>query len=83
MLLSAEHSRVLLDAARETIRRALRGDANDVRACPEPALMSPGGCFVSLHELRTHKLRGCVGRLDATQPLWNCVHGSASFTGSS
>jgi AmmeMemoRadiSam system protein A len=77
MLLGAEHGRLLLDEARQTIRRALHGDANDVRSCPEPALLAPGGCFVSLHELDTHKLRGCVGRLDASQPLWNCVHHSA------
>jgi AmmeMemoRadiSam system protein A len=77
MLLIAEQNRYLLDAARETIRRALRGDANDVRAVPDPALMLPGGCFVSLHELQTHKLRGCVGRLDSSQPLWSCVHNSA------
>jgi AmmeMemoRadiSam system protein A len=77
MLLTPEHSRLLLDAAREAIRRALRGDASDVGDCPDPALLSPGGCFVSLHELHTHKLRGCVGRLDASQPLWNCIHGSS------
>jgi AmmeMemoRadiSam system protein A len=77
MHLSAEHNRLLLDAARETIRSALRIESNGIRPCPNPALLSPGGCFVSLHELHTHKLRGCVGRLDASQPLWNCIHGSS------
>jgi AmmeMemoRadiSam system protein A len=77
MRLSLEHNHRLLDAARETIRKALRGDPDEIRPCPDPALLSSGGCFVSLHELHTHKLRGCVGRLDASQPLWNCIHGSS------
>ena len=45
--------------------------------CPDPALQTPAGCFVSLHELRTHRLRGCVGRMDATQPLWQSVANAA------
>jgi AmmeMemoRadiSam system protein A len=76
---------LLLEAARETIRRHLGGRANaggaDARLeplpCPDPDLMTPGGCFVSLHELRTHRLRGCVGRMDASQPLWLSVCNSA------
>lgn len=39
--------------------------------CPE--LTAPCGCFVSLHEHGTGKLRGCVGRLDATRPVWEAV----------
>lgn len=77
MLVAAEHKRLLLDAARVMIRRALRGEPPQFVSCPEPALLSPGGCFVSLHEQRTHRLRGCVGRLDASQPLWDSVHRSA------
>ena len=46
--------------------------------CPDADLMTPGGCFVSLHELRTHRLRGCVGRMDASQPLWLSVCNSAA-----
>lgn len=32
-------------------------------------LSEPAGCFVSLHALAGHQLRGCVGRIDATLPL--------------
>ena len=78
MLPSDDHKPLLLDAARQTIRRRLRGEPPHVAPCPDPALLAPGGCFVSLHELGSHRLRGCVGRMDASQPLWNCVHTSAS-----
>jgi uncharacterized protein len=78
MFLSTEHKRLLLDLARETIRRSLRGQTDETPPpCPDLALESPGGCFVSLHELRTHRLRGCVGRMDASQPIWQSVHQSA------
>jgi AmmeMemoRadiSam system protein A len=77
MLLVSQQKRVLLDVARETIRNALRHERNEPAPCPDPALLVPGGCFVSLHELRTHRLRGCVGRMDTTQPLWDCVQHSA------
>src|SRR5437764_842590 len=32
----------------------------------DAALVQPAGCFVTLHTLRGRRLRGCVGRLDAT-----------------
>jgi AmmeMemoRadiSam system protein A len=43
----------------------------------DPALMAPAGCFVSLHEIDTHRLRGCVGRLDPELPLWRVVRETA------
>jgi uncharacterized protein len=76
--IAPEHKRLLLDLARVTIRRTLQGEpANAVPPCPDSALLTPAGSFVSLHELRTHGLRGCVGRMDASQPLWKCVRDSA------
>ena len=78
VLIQPEHKRLLLDLARSTMRLTLRRSRPDaVPACPEPALLSPAGSFVSLHELRTHRLRGCVGRMDASQPLWQSVHDAA------
>jgi AmmeMemoRadiSam system protein A len=78
MLVAAQHQHLLLDAARLAIRQTLRGQCPPAPPpCPEPALLAPAGSFVSLHELGTHRLRGCVGRMEATQPLWHSVHGSA------
>jgi AmmeMemoRadiSam system protein A len=83
MLLSPQQQRVLLDAARATIRQTLRGDAPPQDAPQptdgtDPALSQPAGCFVSLHRLHTHELRGCVGRLDATDPLIHAVRRAAA-----
>jgi AmmeMemoRadiSam system protein A len=71
---------VLIDAARETIRQTLRGQpARDDEPAPDdPALEQPAGCFVTLHRLDTHALRGCVGRLDAAEPVLRAVRGAAA-----
>src|SRR5688572_481357 len=45
------------------------GEDSGENSGEDPALLQPAGCFVSLHELVSHRLRGCVGRLDATAPL--------------
>lgn len=36
-------------------------------------LLAPAGCFVTLHRHRDQRLRGCIGRLDASQPLWHAA----------
>src|SRR5829696_24840 len=86
MHLSPQQRAALLDEAREVIRRRLSGGdgaggssaaAPDAAASPEPALSQHAGCFVSLHELRSHRLRGCVGRLEASAPLWDTVRAVA------
>ena len=83
MLLSPPQQRFLLDAARDTIRQTLRGNSAG-RDSPEsvepidPVLAQPAGCFVSLHRLHTHELRGCVGRLDAVDPLIRAVRRAAA-----
>jgi AmmeMemoRadiSam system protein A len=41
-------------------------------------LAAPAGCFVSLHERITHRLRGCVGRLDPHAPLAETVRKTAA-----
>ena len=58
----------VLDLARAYIRRALRVD-NRIPEFTDPGLGQPSGCFVSLHSLQGRRLRGCVGRIDASQPL--------------
>src|SRR5438309_1519111 len=78
MQLSDDHSRRLLDLARATIRAALRGhDPPSVDDVTDPALTQPAGCFVTLHALANHALRGCVGRMDAREPLILCVRDTA------
>ena len=82
MVLSSHHQRVLLDAARDTIRRRLRGEPPPEQPATvetaDAVLSQPAGCFVTLHSRRTHELRGCVGRLDAADPLLTAVHRSAA-----
>src|SRR5829696_4674578 len=49
----------------------------DLDAPTDAELTTPAGCFVSLHEKVTHRLRGCVGRLDPEMPLWRVVRETA------
>jgi AmmeMemoRadiSam system protein A len=72
MELSTDLQRCLLDLARASLRSALSGQ--EPPPLPDhPELAQPAGCFVSLHETSGHKLRGCVGRLDARTPLAQAV----------
>jgi AmmeMemoRadiSam system protein A len=82
MHLSGEQSAALLNIARRCIRDALRPTSNDthshrhephVEAPADAALHQLAGCFVSLHHLASHRLRGCVGRLEARDPVYLAV----------
>src|SRR4051812_4290779 len=73
MELSQLQSADLLNLARSVIRSALSGSQIVVPAPADTTLHQPAGAFVSLHEIETHRLRGCVGRLDATQPMYQAV----------
>jgi AmmeMemoRadiSam system protein A len=82
MVLSPDQKRLLLDAARETIQRTLREPRPPpppppLPRCCDPGLLRPGGCFVGLHERGTHRLRGCVGRVESSRPLWSALHYAA------
>ena len=82
MELSSDQRRLLLDVARAVIRRVLSGRdlpaASDLPdGSDDPALLQPAGCFVTLHAAESHRLRGCVGRLDATLPLLEAVRSTA------
>jgi AmmeMemoRadiSam system protein A len=91
MHLSPQQRAALLNEARAVIRRHLSGGgdaaaaardsardpAQDPAPAPDTALSQPAGCFVSLHELRSHRLRGCVGRLEATAALWETLRAVA------
>jgi AmmeMemoRadiSam system protein A len=77
MQLLAHHGQELLNLARGVIRNALNGHQIVVRVPADPALHQPAGAFVSLHAMRTHRLRGCVGRLDAAAPMFQAVANAA------
>jgi AmmeMemoRadiSam system protein A len=85
MDLSAEQGHILLDVARQTVRVTVAGIADGTRVTAlesigldDPLLQQPAGCFVSLHTLPSHRLRGCVGRLDAREPLIQAVRQAAA-----
>lgn len=64
----------LLDLARRTIRQTLGAAAQTEMVDGfEPECAFKAGCFVTLHSLRDHRLRGCIGHLGATEPLNDCV----------
>lgn len=66
---SPEQQSAILDLARSLIRHALEGTDRMPDAPSDPILQEPSGCFVSLHSMKDHALRGCVGRIDASQSL--------------
>lgn len=68
--LTAAHRRMLLELARDSIREGLtNGHALTVTVAdwPEP-LQAEGASFASLHRV-DGSLRGCIGTLQARQPL--------------
>ena len=77
-----EHGPALLAIARATIRAELcdrGGECDGIDLPPaDLALHTLAGCFVSLHDLLTSRLRGCVGRLDAKDPMWRAVQRAAA-----
>jgi len=67
--LSQEERHILLQLARDALERGVRGQKLpplDWASLP-PRLREPGASFVTL--TRHGKLRGCIGALEATQPL--------------
>jgi AmmeMemoRadiSam system protein A len=68
-----DERRLLLELARETLRRCTAGEPPPaVDACHlPPRLNEPGACFVTL--TRAGELRGCIGTLEARWPLWRAV----------
>jgi len=74
---SADQRAAILNLARELIREALRGSPRALPWEPAPLFREPAGCFVSLHSIGGRRLRGCVGRIDATQPLIEALKSAA------
>jgi AmmeMemoRadiSam system protein A len=69
----------LIQIARDALLQTLTaGGAAETADPPGDELSTPAGCFVSLHEHSTHRLRGCVGRLDPNLPLAQAVSETAA-----
>ena len=71
--LNADERKRLLAIARQTIEGYLstKGVPEINPATLPHALRSPCGAFVTLNE--HHELRGCVGRFDASEPLYQVI----------
>lgn len=74
LCLSDQEKRSLLQAARETIRASLDKDTPDIPPVP-PSLRRKCGAFVTLH--KRGALRGCIGYIEAHQPLIDAVRSAA------
>lgn len=64
----------MLALARHAIASKLGLEKGEEPA-PTPRLLEPGACFVTL--MRFDKLRGCIGSLEARQPLWDEIRDMA------
>jgi AmmeMemoRadiSam system protein B/AmmeMemoRadiSam system protein A len=75
--LSSDDKKYLLKLSRETITEYIRkGTTSQIDAAGLSAtLKTPCGAFVTLN--KNHSLRGCIGRFDASQPLWKVVQSMA------
>src|SRR5437016_7641860 len=76
MQLSEGNGHTLLNIARASIIAAFRGNSPSIETS-DAELVQPAGCFVSLHSLHNHALRGGLGRMDAVEPLIRCVRDTA------
>ncbi|HYE97416.1 MAG TPA: AmmeMemoRadiSam system protein A, partial [Planctomycetota bacterium] len=74
-MLSDEDRRTLLDLARRTAEAAARGIPAPDLTRPSGALREKGAAFVTLRV--DGQLRGCVGHVQAAEPLWTCVRDMA------
>lgn len=77
MQLSGEQQATVLDLARSFVRHSLQSPTAAMVDPTAPFLQESAGCFVSLHMLAGHQLRGCVGRIDATVPLIEALRTAA------
>ncbi|HEX7897028.1 MAG TPA: AmmeMemoRadiSam system protein A [Planctomycetota bacterium] len=74
-MLSDEDQRALLDLARRTVEAAARGEPAPHLTNPSGPLREKGAAFVTLRI--AGELRGCVGHIEALQPLWTSVRDMA------
>ena len=75
-MLSPEDRNTLLDLARRTVAAAAGGDDLPTLRNPNGPLREKGAVFVTLRI--GDDLRGCIGHVEAHQPLWESVRDMAS-----
>ena len=77
LTLDTEERKILLLDARESIKARLEKRKPVYKWPPESernsSLLKPCGAFVSLHTLENRSLRGCIGRMTGTSPLFETV----------
>jgi len=69
--LTPDERSTLLGLARSTLQAHLGGGSPAALDAPTPPLKTPCGAFVTLR--RDGELRGCIGRFDASEPLYRVV----------
>lgn len=81
--LSPDERCFLLELARASAAEALGGPALEKRLPEDPILREPGACFVTFKRRDAASgtgLRGCLGTLEAREPLWVAVKRLAADT---
>lgn len=71
--LSADDKKMLLNIARTTLDSYLKTGKRPVFDISSPVLLDQGAAFVTLRKGPNKQLRGCIGHIIATMPLWECV----------
>jgi AmmeMemoRadiSam system protein A len=74
-VLSDEDRRTLVDLARRTAHAAARGETAPDLTNPSGPLREKGAAFVTLRI--SGELRGCIGHVEAREPLWISVRDMA------
>lgn len=73
--LSADDKQFLLQVARKTIESYVHNREKPKFNPTSESLKAPGAAFVTLH--KRGNLRGCIGHIIASIPLWECVRDMA------
>ncbi|MCS7259639.1 MAG: AmmeMemoRadiSam system protein A [Anaerolineae bacterium] len=71
-VLTASEKKTLLRIARETLKSYLQTGKIPHYTFNEPGLLQKAAAFVTLHR-RNGELRGCIGRIEVTEPLYRTV----------
>ena len=69
--LDEDDKAALLELARTTVERKVRGETVPAPKLDRPRLKAPGAAFVTLN--KDGHLRGCIGHMVARMPLQQCI----------